>query len=132
MILRHILLCAEYLLKLTIQDDDFADVWVVAVRCFVAFSFRRFVALLAMLRFVALVLPCCDVVMVSWCLCDVLRVGFFLLFLDCLFLISSSLLFFSDFSWLPVCSFVFVRDFSGPLVCMRNGGRAAPRRSQNG
>jgi len=91
------LLCAEYLLKLTIQDDDFADVWVVAVRCFVAFSFRRFVALLAMLRFVALVLPCCDVVMVSWCLCDVLRVGFFLLFLDCLFLIFSSLLFFLTF-----------------------------------
>jgi len=97
LILRHILLCAEYLLKLTIQDDDFADVWVVAVRCFVAFSFRRFVALLAMLRFVALVLPCCDVVMVSWCLCDVLRVGFFLLFSDCLFLIFSSLLFFLTF-----------------------------------
>lgn len=37
--------------------------------------------------------PCCDVVMVSWCLCDVLRVGFFLLFLDCLFLIF----FFSSF-----------------------------------
>lgn len=70
-------------------------------------------------------------VIVSWCLCDVLRVGFFLLFLDCLFLFLL-LFFFSDFSWLPVCSFVFVRDFSGPLVCMRNGGRATPRRSQNG
>lgn len=95
------------------------------------YGLLRFVALLAMLRFVALVLPCCDVVMVSWCLCDVLRVGFFLLFSDCLFLFFL-LFFFSDFSWLPVCSFVFVRDFSGPLVCMRNGGRATPRRSQNG
>mgnify|MGYP000446598040 FL=1 len=32
-------------------------------------------------------------VIVSWCLCDLLRVGFFLLFLDCLFLFFSLLFF---------------------------------------
>lgn len=66
-------------------------------------------------------------VIVSWCLCDVLRVGFFLLFLDCLFLFF---LFFFFLIFLVACLFFcFVRDFSGPpsLHEKRRPRDAAPK-----
>ena len=66
-------------------------------------------------------------VIVSWCLCDVLRVGFFLLFLDCLFLFFSLL--FSDFFGCLSVLFVLFVIFSGPpsLHEKRRPRGAAPK-----
>lgn len=66
-------------------------------------------------------------VIVSWCLCDVLRVGFFLLFLDCLFLFFSLL--FSDFFGCLSVLFVLFVIFSGPpsLHEKRRPRDAAPK-----